>query len=157
MPIDINVAITRIRWSSCTIWCILEDFANEWLHAKNIIWNPIVTHLRRSIIDMAGIISYNKCSWNSSNADKDTYRKGEPLNFCSPTDPSYWFSRWFRHNNRKSGPEKATALLSMLFSCIIYLHPCNPSSLVQHCIYFITILHFKLIWSLLSTESTTIK
>ncbi|CBI32903.3 unnamed protein product, partial [Vitis vinifera] len=52
-----------------------------------------------------------------------------------------------------SNPKKALALFAMLFSYIIYLHPCNPSSLVHHCIYFITILHFKLIWSLLSKES----
>lgn len=54
------------------------------------------------------IISGNKCSRYSSYANKNAYRNRKSLNFSGTIHPSYWFSRGFRHNNRKSSPKEPT-------------------------------------------------
>lgn len=52
------------------------------------------------------IVASNKCSWDGSDPNKNAYRECKTLDSCCPFNPSYRFSRGFRHNDRKSSPQE---------------------------------------------------
>lgn len=54
------------------------------------------------------IISSNKGSWDSRNTNEQAHREGESLDLSCSTDPCYWFSRRFGHDDRASSPKEAT-------------------------------------------------